>query len=362
MKKIKIYSVVGTRPNFIKAFPLILELQKNSIHKIIHTGQHYDDKMSKIFFKELKIKKPDYLFKIKNKKSTNSQIAEIITNLDKVFSFDKPNVVLIYGDTTSSLAGALAANKRDIPIVHIESGVRSGDKTLPEEMNRILIDNLSDIKICPTQLAKKNLYKENIRNNTFFIGDTNLEALNLILKKLHNHSNLFSKFKIKKNNYIFLTIHRNFNSDNKFFLKKVFNAIRNINLNFIFPIHPRTKKNLKMYKIKLPKNIIDCPPLSYVESIFLQKNSKTIVTDSGGVQKEAYFLNKPCVTLRPNVEWIETTKYNNNILAHKSSNSIEKAIKLQINKKFMLYKKNLFGNNNISKNIVRIIIKKFHEK
>tara|TARA_B100000787_G_scaffold165708_1_gene149952 strand:- start:4409 stop:5482 length:1074 start_codon:yes stop_codon:yes gene_type:complete len=354
----KIFSIVGTRPNFIKAFPLMLELQKKCNHKIIHTGQHYDNKLSNIFFDELKIRKPNYLVKIKNKLQTINQIPEMILHINDIILRDRPSAIIIYGDTSSSLAGALVANRSNIPIVHIESGLRSYDKSMPEETNRIIIDNLSKILVCPTKTAVKNLHKENITKNIFLHGDTNLDAINKISSNLKKYNFLLEKFDLKKKKYIFLTIHRDFNSDNKKFLIRLFNSIKNIDHLFFFPIHPRTAKNLKKFKLEIPRNVLLSAPLGFFECIFLQKNSKIIVTDSGGLQKEAFFLKIPCVTLRPSTEWIETLKYKNNILAHKSSRTIENAIKYQLKTNFKNKKDNFFGKGAISKKIATTILKK----
>ena len=220
------------------------------------------------------------------------------------------------------------------------------------------LDNLSQILICPTQMARKNLYKENIKRNIFVHGDTNYEAIQKISSNLQKYSYLLKKYKIKKEEFIFLTIHRDFNSDNKKFLTKLFIAIKDFKHTFFFPMHPRTKKNIKKFKLRIPKNVIVSSPLSFLECIYLQKNSKIIVTDSGGLQKEAYFLKIPCVTLRPSTEWLETLKYKNNILAHKSSTVIQEAIKYQLNRKFKDKKDNFFGKGAISKKIAKTIQKK----
>lgn len=354
----KVFSIVGTRPNFIKAFPIMLEMQKKFNHKIIHTGQHYDKDLSDVFFNELKIKKPNYLVKLKNKLLTIDQIPEMILSINKIILKDRPDVIIVYGDTSSSLAGALVANRSNIPIVHIESGLRSYDKSMPEETNRIIIDNISQILICPTNTAKNNLISENIKKNVFVLGDTNFEAIKRISSKLKKYNFLFKQFNIKKNNFIFLTIHRDFNSDNKKFLIKLFDSIKNFKYPFLFALHPRTKKNIKKFNLKIPKNVILTPPLSFLKCIYLQLNSKIIITDSGGVQKEAYFLKIPCVTLRPSTEWIETLKFKNNILAHRSTKIIKQAIQYQLGNKFKDNKNSFFGKGAISKKIVRTISKK----
>lgn len=355
----KIFSIVGTRPNFIKASPLILELQKISKHKIIHTGQHYDKELSDIFFNELNIKKPDYTIELKSKKKTVNQIPEMILKLNDILTKETPNLIIVYGDTSSSLAGALVANKCNIPIVHIESGLRSFDKSMPEEINRIIIDNLSSILICPTRTAQINLKKENIQKNIFAYGDTNLEAIQKISKNLNNYKKLLSKYNLTKKAYVFMTLHRDFNSDNKKFLIRLLNAISKIKFPFLFPLHPRTKRNLKKFKLEIPENIKIIKPVGFFECIFLQKNSKIVMTDSGGLQKESYFLKIPTVTLRPSTEWVETLKNKNNILAHKSSKIIANAIKFQLKNNFKIGGAHLFGKGEISKKICRIIIKKF---
>jgi UDP-N-acetylglucosamine 2-epimerase (non-hydrolysing) len=326
-KKLKIAVIVGTRPNFIKLAPLIAALSKSPRFqtKIINTNQHYDRQMSDVFFKELKIKNPDYNLKIKPG-TQGQQTGEIIIKLEKIYAKEKFDMVIVIGDVTSTLAGALAAKQLHIKVAHIEAGMRSYNKEMPEEINRTLTDHMSDILLCPTKTAADNLKKENITKNIYVVGDLMHKTLMQNIK-LTKKSSILTKLKLKPKKYILLTIHRQSNTDNKTNLSNIIKAIIKSKEPTVFPIHPRTKKLLT--KIKIPKTntlkIID--PLGYIDMLTLEKNAKKILTDSGGIQKEAYWLKIPCITLRDDTEWVETVENKWNILVGTNQNKIIKAIK-----------------------------------
>lgn len=289
----KIISVVGARPNFLK-----IDTSLPNQH-IAHTGQHYDYEMSNIFFKELKIPKPKWNLGEK-------KLGRMIDKLIDLFNKEKPDMVIVYGDTNSSLAGAVAGAHTNIQVAHVEAGLRSHKMNMPEEVNRILIDSISTILLCPNYEAQINLLKEGRRENVYVVGDPMLDAMGRFLP-------------IKKSQdwrkYMLLTLHRNFNADSKESIEKVFNAIEQSGEKFIFPCHPRTAKNIKKFKIRVPKNIKVIQPQGYKTMLALISNAKKVLTDSGGVQREAFWMNVPVIILRNETEWSEIITKGGGILA-----------------------------------------------
>jgi UDP-N-acetylglucosamine 2-epimerase len=350
-----IISIVGTRPQFVKMALVSKELNKYHTEKIIHTGQHYDKTMSHLFFDELNIKKPDYNLNI-GSASHGTQTGKMLIEIEKVLLKEKPDLVLIYGDTNSTLSGALAASKLHIKIGHIEAGLRSFDKYMPEEINRILTDHISNLYFCPTKSSIKLLNNEGIKNNIFFTGDVMYDSVISNLKIAKNNSTILKNYKLLNKNYILVTIHRASNTNNKNNLIPILNTLLQSNEQFIFPLHPRTEKYMRNYniynKIKLSSNILLTKPLGYLDMIMLESSAKKIITDSGGVQKEAYFLKVPCITLRNETEWIETVKDRWNILVGNDTKKILDAI-VNFNPKTKQH--NYFGNGNAAKNIAEII-------
>ncbi|MBI2251486.1 MAG: UDP-N-acetylglucosamine 2-epimerase (non-hydrolyzing) [Armatimonadetes bacterium] len=321
----KIVSVVGARPQFIKASQLSIYLRKRHREILLHTGQHYNIEMSNIFFKELKIPKPDYNLGI-GSGAQGYQVGKMILGIEKALMKEKPDLVIVYGDTNSTLAGAIAAKKNNFPLAHIEAGLRSFT-SIPEEINRVITDRISDILFCPTKGALLNLKKENIKKKIYFSGDIMLDVLKynlpLVKKEILNRWSLFSK------KYLLLTLHRAENVDNFKILKKILDTLLKIKEKIIFPVHPRTKNKIKEnnYFLKIKNsNLILTKPLSYLEILALEKEARLILTDSGGIQKEAYFLGVPCITLRKVTEWVETVKSGWNILVGSDSKKILSSI------------------------------------
>lgn len=294
----KIASIVGTRPNIIKLVSLNELLATNFNHIIIDTGQHYDPKLSSIFLKEYKMPKPNYSLKVKED-SQSEQIAKMISACAKALEKENPNLVIVYGDTNSTLAGAIAAVKQNIPVVHVEAGIRSNDLKSPEEQNRRVVDAISTYLLCPTRKAVENLEKEGKRG--YFVGDLMLD----LFKKVKADKEVIEKFKVSKGKYMLATIHRQENTLEKRTLLKILKSIETLSMNIIFPIHPRTKKVLSSLKFKSNK-IKLTEPINHAESINLIKNAAFVITDSGGLQKEAYWAKVPCATLRQATEWPET--------------------------------------------------------
>ncbi|MFA5029977.1 MAG: UDP-N-acetylglucosamine 2-epimerase (non-hydrolyzing) [Patescibacteria group bacterium] len=313
----KIVSVVGARPQFIKLAPLSKQLKKKYNEIIIHTGQHYDIEMSQNFFDTLQIPKPNINLNI-GSATHGEQTARMLEALEKNFIKIRPSLVIVYGDTNTTMAGALAAAKLHIPIAHIESGMRSFNKHMPEEINRIVTDHVSDLLFCSTQQPVQWLMKENITENVFMVGDLMIDALRNNVKIASKKSKILNKFSLQPKTFNLATIHRAENTDDKKRLKKILTAIIRSNYPTIFPIHPRTRKMIHLYglqKLLTSKTIIPTEPIGYFDMLVLEKNAHLILTDSGGVQKEAFFFKTPCITMRDETEWVETTKQKWNILS-----------------------------------------------
>ncbi len=317
-KKKVILSLVGARPQFVKLAPLAARLKKEFRHIIVHSGQHYSAGMSDVFFSQLKIPSPDINLSI-GSGSHGKQTGKMLEKFESVLFDTKPDMVLIYGDTNTTLAGALAASKLHIPIGHIEAGLRSFKNTMPEEINRKVADTLSDILFYPTPVARKNLIAEGVTKGLVKSGDLMYEILDACTRLSLFKRNHYKQFDLKKNAYGLVTLHRAENSDDPERLKRFVTILESAPIPMLFLMHPRTKKNLKTFdllkRLKQADHIIVKDPLSYIETLSLISNARILLTDSGGMQKEAYFLGCPCVTLRPETEWVETVQAGVNILA-----------------------------------------------
>ena len=353
----KIMSIVGARPQFIKSFAFSYELKKHpEIREIIvHTGQHYDYEMSKLFFDELEMKKEDYNLGINN--GTHAELTgKMLIELEKIILKEKPNIVVVFGDTDSTLAGALAGAKLNIPVAHIEAGFRAYDMSIPEEINRVVTDHVSTWLFAPTKKAVEALEKEGLKERTYYVGDIMYDAAMLVKDKVLEKSNdILKKFNLIKNQYIYATVHRNFNTDNVERLKNIFDAFIESKETIIIPLHPRTRKRLIDFGLMQEyesKNIIFVKPVSFVESLALLMNSKKVVTDSGGLIKEAYYFHKPCIVLRENVEFWEAIELGEAILVGADKEKIVDAIK-HFNGKGIWPKIFEFG---VAKRIVEILV------
>lgn len=348
----KIASIIGTRPQFIKCVPISKELRKYHQEILIHTGQHYDFEMSKLFFDQLCIQEPDYNLCV-GSGNQGEQTGKMLIEIEKVLLKEKPNFVLVYGDTNSTLAGALASVKLHIPIGHVEAGLRSFDRMMPEEINRILIDHASDILFTPTKTAVENLKKESINDGVYLTGDVMYDALQHNIK-IAEKTGILIKFGVKTKEYFLATIHRQSNTDNVENLSNILAAFSEIKEKVIFPIHPRTRKFIKKYGLerKIKGNLILTKPVGYLDFLWLEKNAKKILTDSGGIQKEAYILKIPCITLRENTEWVETIEDGWNILVGTNK---EKIINAAINFTPSKKQSRPFGNGDASKKIKEVL-------
>ena len=350
----KIASVVGVRPQFVKASVVSRELRKKHEEMLIHTGQHYDYQMNKIFFDQLNIPEPDYHLDI-GSGSHGYQTGEMLKRIEDVLIKEEPDIVLTYGDTNSTLAGVLAASKLHIKAAHIESGLRSFDRSMPEEINRILTDHCSDLLFCPTENAVENLKREGIVKNVHLTGDVMVDSLLYNKEIAEKKSTILNDLGLKSKGYLVATIHRASNTDDKENLKNIVEAFSELNETIIFPLHPRTEKLLKAYGLydKLNSSVILSKPLGFFDFVKLMNNSKILLTDSGGIQKEAYMLKVPCLTLRENTEWIETVEDGWNVLVGADKEKIVRMVK-EFHPLLEMHR-DRFGNGEASKNIVSII-------
>ncbi len=346
----KVVSVVGARPQFIKSAPVSRELRKNSEEILVHTGQHYDRELSQTFFDELHLPEPDYNLGI-GSGPHGLQTAGMLKGIEDVLLTTNPDVVLVYGDTNSTLAGALAASKLRIPLAHVEAGLRSHNKAMPEEINRIVADHCSDLLFCPTQTAVSNLERENITNGVYLVGDVMYDAL-LYNINLAKKTEILSQLQIEPKKYLLATLHRQSNTDDPDTLKKIVGSFSQICRTIVFPTHPRTRKALHAYDISLGENVCVLSPVGYLEFLNLERQAEAILTDSGGVQKEAYLLQVPCITLREETEWVETVEDGWNVLVGSDTDFIVKmAHEFRPNKK----QRQLFGDGAAARKIVEIL-------
>lgn len=344
----RIITIVGARPQFIKAAMLSRAILFNEAFEehIIHTGQHYDENMSKIFFSQINAVKPTWQLHCGNT-SHGEMTGRMLIDIEKILIDNKPDYVVVYGDTNSTLAGALAACKLHIPVVHIEAGLRSFNKKMPEEINRILTDNVSSILCCPTKTAVKNLNNENIYKGVFHIGDIMYDAALYFGKVAEEKSNIIDTLNLKEKQFRLCTVHRAENTDNIERLTGIISALNEMSTSempLVFPVHPRTKICIKKYpqldKLLNNKNILTIEPLGFLDMVMLEKKADMILTDSGGIQKEAYFHRTPCITLREETEWVETVDAGWNIIAgYKTEKILESINKVNPQKEIEEYGK-----------------------
>lgn len=380
---IKIVTIIGARPQIIKAAALSRAIKnyfKNQITEVIvHTGQHYDENMSQVFFDELGIPSPNYNLNV-GSSSHGKQTAAMITGIEEILEKEKPSCIVLYGDTNSTLAGGIAASKIHIPVVHIEAGLRSKNKAMPEEVNRIMCDHVSTLLFSPTQVGYNNLVKEGFSTqlnqkatsdnpNIYHCGDIMFDNSLHFAEISETKTNLLQKHNLTANGFILSTIHRNNNTDEPARLNAIFKALNTIatenKIKIVLPLHPRTAKLLEknltsdLYnKVQNNSNFLIIPPASFLEMIALEKNTKMIITDSGGVQKEAFFFKKPCVILRQETEWVELIESGSAILADADEKRIIDAYSILINNNNLQYP-SYFGDGKSAEFMCQQIIKNF---
>ena len=355
----KVVSVVGARPQFIKASSVNKALRESG-HRdfIIHTGQHYDYEMSQVFFEELELPEPGINLEI-GSGTHGRQTGEMLIGIENVLMSERPDWVLVYGDTNSTLAGALAAVKMHIPVAHVEAGLRSFNRKMPEEHNRVLTDHMSDLLFCPTETAVKHLDHEGITQGVHWVGDVMYDSVLHGIKVAEKYSTIMDTLDIKPQCYALATVHRAENTDDHERLLSIFEAFTQIahdELPLIVPLHPRTRQCLTNSKFKNQNSkirIID--PVSYLDMLILEKNSHVILTDSGGIQKEAYWFNIPCVTLRDETEWTETVASGWNTVVGTNQGLIKKAVEEAHSGRDI---RNFYGDGNASTSIANILSSK----
>lgn len=344
----KIITVIGARPQFIKHFPFEQAAKKVFNLKTIHTGQHYDQNMSQVFFEELKMSKPDYMLQV-GSSSHGVQTGQMMIEIEEIVLKEKPDALVVYGDTNSTLAGALVASKLHIPLVHIEAGLRSFNREMPEEINRVLTDHISELLFVPSELAKNNLAKEGLSKGVHIVGDI---MKDLILYCTQN--NLVKAPKIEED-YLYATLHRPYNTDEEERLQYVLDNLNKLERKVIFSIHPRTRNAMNNFGMEEAKfeNIVFINPQSYFDNLSYLAHSKGLVTDSGGMQKEAYWLKKKCVTIRTETEWVETLKGGANRLLFDDLSQLKSATSTEQ----VSFDEQLYGAGDAAQQIVNLITK-----
>ena len=383
---IKIVTIIGARPQIIKAAALSRAIKNNFSSQIteiiVHTGQHYDDNMSQVFFDELEIPIPNYNLNV-GSGNHGKQTATMISAIEDVLLIEKPNAIVLYGDTNSTLAGAMAASKIHIPVIHIEAGLRSFNKSMPEEINRIMCDHVSTLLFSPTKTGFNNLIQEGFlsQNNApysidnpkiYHCGDVMYDNSLFFSKISDVKTSIINDLKLKNNGFILATIHRNNNTDEPIRLNALFKSLNDISINhqlqIVLPLHPRTSnlldRNLSKdlaEAIRLNSNFKIISPVSFLEMLALEKNCCLVMTDSGGVQKEAFYFEKPCVILRPETEWIELLENGAALIADADENKIKFSFEQLIAKKDLSFPK-LYGDGNAAVFICSEIISQITTK
>lgn len=324
----KVVTVVGARPQFIKCAPVSRLLRQSATEILVHTGQHYDANMSASFFDQLAIPAPDYNLGV-GSGAHGAQTAEMLRGIENVLLEEKPDALMVYGDTNSTLAGALAASKLLIPVAHVEAGLRSFNKAMPEEQNRIIADHLSTLLFCPTETAIDNLLREGITAGVHETGDVMYDALLVNAEIASKTSSILRDHDLKPGEYLLATVHRAESTDDPEVLARLlgaFNRLCAAGARIVFPVHPRTRGRMAAAEVALHERVAVIEPVGYLDMLELERNARTILTDSGGVQKEAFWLSTPCVTLRNETEWVETVRAGWNVLAGSDADAIVDAV------------------------------------
>ena len=324
MSRKTIMTIVGARPQFIKAAPVSRALAASFDEVLVHTGQHYDYGMSDVFFEEMEMRPPDYHLGIGGG-THGEQTGKMLIEIEKILHSVKPDYVLVYGDTNSTLAGALAAAKARIPLAHVEAGLRSYNRAMPEEINRVLTDHVSNLLFCPTDAAVENLAKEGITKGVQRVGDVMYDALLCNLAIARKRSTILKSLGLERGTYALATVHRAANTDDPARMAAILDALGSLSRPVVFPVHPRTQKMIRESDFVIPSTIMMIDPVGHFDVLMLQENADCILTDSGGMQKEAYLLGVRCITLREETEWVETVQAGWNRLTGVNGNAIRSA-------------------------------------
>ncbi len=354
-KKLKIVTIIGARPQFIKAAAVSRLLRDDADEIILHTGQHYDENLSKVFFDELEIPTPQFNLGV-GSGTHGVQTGEMLAKIEAVLIDTQPEWVIVYGDTNSTLAGALAAAKLHIKVAHVEAGLRSFNRLMPEEINRILTDHISDTLFCPSDVALENLANEGITEKVVIVGDVMADSLSYAAEKAETQSSVLSSLSLAPGQYYLATVHRAENTDDPKRLENILDALTSLDKKVVFPIHPRTRLAIENYRYQhylTASNIELIDPLGYLDMVRLEASARMILTDSGGIQKEAYWLRVPCVTLRDETEWVETVQSGWNILAGGyKENILEKVLHFKVPEKHP----ELYGDGKAAQKIIDCLV------
>jgi len=347
-----IATIVGARPQFIKCAPVSREIRKHFSEVLIHTGQHYDYNMSQAFFQELKIPEPDFNLGI-GSGNHGLQTGKMLIELENTLTEIMPDLVVVYGDTNSTLAGALSAAKLQIPLAHVEAGLRSFNRLMPEEINRIVADSVAQFLFAPTRTAVNHLHREGLDKQIHLVGDVMYDAFRFN-SQIAEKSAILKQLGAASKSYFLVTMHRPQNTDDPAILKALVSTLADLNELIIFPIHPRTRNLMQQYNITVKSpNLHLIEPIGYLDMLKLEKHSKLILTDSGGVQKEAYFAGVPCLVLRPETEWVELVEHGWAKLIGNDFSRIPEAI--EGFKDFQCTATDIFGNGQASLKIAEIL-------
>ena len=326
MAALRFVTIVGARPQFVKAAVVSRAIRVNHDELLVHTGQHYDPELSDVFFREMGIPSPDVQLET-GSGTHGQQTAAMLTGIEQVLIDHRPDWVVTFGDTNSTLAGALAASKLGVPIAHVEAGLRSFNWSMPEEINRVLVDRLSQALFCPSTAAADNLAAEGIRSGVHVVGDVMAEALAFAAPIARDRSRVLEELALVPGEYLLVTVHRAENTDDPGRLGRIVSALNAADQAVVFPAHPRTRKALERTGLTPGPNVHVIPPVGYLDMIRLLTSARMVLTDSGGVQKEAYWSSVPCVTLRSETEWVETVAVGWNVVAGTDVEQILSAVR-----------------------------------
>lgn len=352
-------TIVGARPQFIKCAVVSRKLRKIANEILVHTGQHYDDSMSHVFFRELGIPKPDYSLNV-GSGPHGFQTAEMLRQIERVVLRESPDCVLVYGDTNSTLAGALAAIKLNTPVAHVEAGLRSFNRRMPEEINRVVTDHISSWLLCPTQTAVNNLAREGITCEVWLTGDVMYDEFETKMQIAERESSILQRLGLRPKDFLLVTVHRAENTDEPQNLRAIASALIELGQageKIVFPIHPRTRARLEALKMADREQLPLLDPVSYFDMLSLEKNAKAVLTDSGGVQKEAFWLSIPCITLREETEWVETVESKWNVLVGADKDRIVASVRILDDR--VPSSEAIYEDGHASERIVGIIARKF---